>query len=146
MNLLSIDPAVSKKIAYALFLDDRLKCYDLVPEVGDIEDIISAVIDLNLVVTEDMYLGKNFDTVKKLCYAVGEIIHVCKLYSIEYRLIAPVEWKSHHGLLKKPAGLEEKLQFEIIRQYTGEEITDVDIRAAVLIGMCHIEQARMGAV
>lgn len=145
MNLLSIDPAVSKDIAYALFLDDQLKSYDLVSEIEDVEGVIlTSMFDIELIVTEDMYCGPNFDTVKKLCYVVGEIRYLAKQYGIDCRLVAPVTWKSHHGLLKKPVGLEAKLQFEIIRQYTGETIDQEDIRVAVLLGMCVIEKARLG--
>ena len=146
MTILSIDPAISKKIAYALFVDEQLNDYGTADQIYEIDDVINTALDIDLVVTEDMYLGKNVQTLKQLCYVVGGILYLCQIYDIEYRLIAPVTWKSHHGLLKKPAELEEKLQIEIIRQTTGKEITDVDIRAAILIGLCHIEQARMGAI
>ncbi len=142
MTILSIDPAVSKKIAYALFVDEQLQCYNAVDRIYEIDDVINTALDIDLIVTEDMYLGKNVQTLKQLCYVVGGILYLCQIYDIEYRLIAPVTWKSHHGLLKKPAELEEKLQIEIVRQETGKEITDVDIRAAILIGMCQIEKAR----
>ena len=142
MTILSIDPAVSKKIAYALFVDEQLQYYGAVDQIYEIDDVINTALDIDLVVTEDMYLGKNVQTLKQLCYVVGGILYLCQIYDIEYRLIAPVTWKSHHGLLKKSAKLEEKLEIEIIRQATGEEITDVDIRAAILIGLCQIEKAR----
>jgi len=142
MTILSIDPAVSKKIAYAMFVDEQLQGYNKVDHISEIDDVINTALDIDLVVTEDMYLGNNVRTLKQLEREVGKIIYLCEIYEIEYRLIAPVTWKSHHGLLKKPKELEEKLQIEIIRQETGEEITDVDIRAAILIGLCQIEKAR----
>lgn len=142
MTILSIDLAVSKKIAYALFVEDQLNYYGTADHIYEIDDVINTALDIDLVVTEDMYLGKNVQTLKELCYVVGGILYLCEIYEIEYRLIAPATWKSHHGLLKKPAELEERLQIEIVRQATGEEITDVDIRAAILIGLCQIEKAR----
>ena len=156
MNIISIDPAVSKKIAYAVFLEDRLRFYDLVDEVIDVKDVLASGLDLEIVVTEDMYNGPDFSVVKRLCYTVGEIRILAHMYGLECRLIPPWAWKKHHGILiKKPAAreahkaakaFEDKVQFEIIKQYTGKEIQDEDLRAAVLIGMCYIEKARMGAV
>ena len=142
MNILSIDLAVAKPTAYALFLDDKLSCFDKVPGITDIEDLVMMIVDLDLIVTEDMYLGMNVSVLKKLCYEVGKIIYVAESHQVKYRLIRPLDWKRHHGLLQKKPEYETLLQKQIIKNTTGQDIEDEDIRAAVLIGLCDIEERR----
>jgi len=104
MNIISIDPAVSKKIAYAVFLEDRLDHYQLADSVEDVQEAMLLLPRLDLVVTEDMYNGPNFNVVKQLCYAVGEIRSLAKRFNLDCRLIPPVIWKKHHGILIKKSG------------------------------------------
>ena len=142
MNILSIDVAVSKDIAYAGFNDNKLEYFGKIKEITQLPGII-VYKRLDAIVMEDMYLGKNVDTLKKLCYVVGKILFICEMNHTKYRLIAPVTWQSHHGLLKKPAGLRRKIEDTIIATVTNEKIEDDDIRAAILMGLCHIEQMKV---
>jgi Holliday junction resolvasome RuvABC endonuclease subunit len=141
MVILSIDPAVSKKIAYALFKDGALKLYGKVDRVQDLTMLFNYHPDL--IVTEKMYLGKNAKTYGQLSEEVGKIKILCEIYDIPYRLIPPATWKAHHGLLKKPAKYAKILKDKIIETVIGLVPRDPDVRSAILIGMCHIEQARM---
>ena len=144
MTVLAIDPAVSKKIAYALLKDGTLKLYGKVEKVQDLTMLFNYHPDL--VVTEKMYLSKNARTYGQLSEEVGKIKLLCEIYDIRYRLIPPVTWKAHHGLLKKTAEFVKLIEDKIIEIVTKDKITDPDIRSAVLIGICHIEQARMEVV
>lgn len=145
MNILSIDPAAAKDTACAFFLDDKLAYYELVPDMGGVDDLIYCCEqELDLIVTEDMYLGQNVKTLKELCYAVGKIMYLAEIHMIDCKLIRPVDWKAHHGLCKMRPTMEEYLQNQIIRQTCGEEVQDPDLRAAILIGLCYIEKARLG--
>ncbi len=144
MNLLSIDVAITKPTAYALYLDDKLSCFDKVPGIDDIEHIAAMITDLDLIVTEDMYYKKNIDTLKKLCYEIGKIIYIADLHQIKYRLIRPVDWQIHHGLALKNNICISILQKQIILNTTGFEIEDNDIQSAILIGLYVIERARLG--
>ncbi len=144
MNLLSIDLAVTKPTAYALFLNDKLSCFDKVSSVNDIEDIATMIIDLDLIVTEDMYHKQNIDTLKKLCYEVGKVIYIADLHQIKYRLVRPTDWQTHHGLTLKNNTYISALQKQIILNTTGQEIEDDDIQSTVLIGLYVIERARLG--
>ena len=144
MTVLAIDPAVSKHVAYALFKDGCLKLYGKVDRVQDLTMLFNYHPDL--VVTEEMYLGKNAKTYGQLSEEVGKIKLLCEIYDIQYRLIPPVTWKAHHGLLKKSAEFAKVIEDKVIETVTRDKITDTDIRSAVLIGICHIEQARMEAV
>jgi len=143
MNILSIDVAVSKDIAYAVFNDSKLSFFGKIKNLTELAAGIVTFIRLDAVVTEDMYLGKNVAVLKKLCYIVGGIMYICNMLNTECHLIAPITWQSHHGLLKKPAGLRRKIEDTIIATVTDETIEDDDIRAAILMGLCHIEQMKV---
>ena len=142
MNILSIDVAVSKDIAYAVISDNKLENFGKVKKIIELVKIATDT-RLDAIITEDMYLGKNVNVFKRLCYIVGEVLLFCEICHTECRLIAPVTWQSHHGLLKKPAGLRRKIEDEILKTVTNETIEDDDIRAAILMGLCHIEQMKI---
>jgi Holliday junction resolvasome RuvABC endonuclease subunit len=139
---LAIDPAFSKQTAYALFNNSTLKLYGKVKRVQDLTMLFNYHPDL--IVTEKMYLGKNAKTYGQLSEEVGKIKLLCEIYDIPYRLIPPATWKAHHGLLKQPAQFAKVIEDKILENVTSSKIKDPDIRSAILIGMCHIEQARMG--
>jgi len=144
MTVLAIDPAYSKAYAYALFSGEKLVFAGKDEYLGTIVNILHKWRP-DIVVTEDMYLGKNVDTLKKLCYAVGKIMYVCEQMEVPYRLISPKGWTLHHGLRGiKNRDMRKQLEDKIIETVSGEVPRDPDIRSAILIGMCHIEQARMG--
>ena len=144
MNILSIDVAITKPTAYALFLDDKISCFDKVDGIPEIEDIVSMIVDLDMIVTEDMYHKKNIDTLKKLCYEVGKVIYIAGLHHIKYRLVRPADWQTHHGLTLKNNTYISTLQKQIIQNTTGAEVDDEDEQAAILIGLYVIERARLG--
>jgi Holliday junction resolvasome RuvABC endonuclease subunit len=140
MVILSIDPAVSKKIAYALFKDGDLKLYGKFDKVQDLAMLFNHNIDL--VVTEEMYLGENPKTFGQLSKIVGKIELLCDLYNIKCREIVPATWKAHHGLINKPKDFVQKLEDKIIETLTDKKIDDQDIKDAILLGLCHIEQQK----
>jgi len=142
MVTLAIDPAVSKQTAYALFRDGALTLYGKVDRVQDLTMLFNYHPDL--VVTEEMYLWKNAKTYGQLSEELGKIKLLCEINNIRYRLISPATWKAHHGLLKKPAKYAKILEDKIIETVIGLVPRDPDIRSAILIGMCHIEQTKMG--
>ena len=142
MNILSIDVAVSKDIAYVSFHDNKLGLCGKAGTIMELSVIFSSK-RFDIIVMEDMYIGKNVNTLKKLCYVVGGIMLICDMHYTEYRLINPATWQSHHGLLKKPAGLRRKIEDEIIATVTYRKIEDDDVRAAILMGLCHIEQMKV---
>ena len=144
MTVLAIDPAVSKQVAYALFKNGALKLYGKVDRVQDLTMLFNYHPDL--VVTEKMYLSKNARTYGQLSEEVGKIKLLCEIYDIRYRLIYSTTWKAHHGLLKKPAAFAKVIEDKVIETVTRDKITDPDIRSAVLIGICHIEQVMMKVV
>lgn len=151
MNILSIDVAVTKPTAYALYRDDKLSCYDKVSGIPEIEefitecqDITTACRDIDLILAEDMYCGVNFLTIKKLCYEIGKLIYVADKHKIEYRLIRPVDWMSHHGLTNKNPEYVKDIQKLIIWNETDVKTDDDDVQAAILIGLYVIERVRMG--
>jgi Holliday junction resolvasome RuvABC endonuclease subunit len=145
MVTLAIDPAYSKAFAYALFQTKDLLLHGKERDLRNIVNIIT-IHRPDIIVTEDMYLGKNVDTLKKLCYSVGKIMYVCEGLGIPLRLISPGVWMAHHGL-KNPSSRSLLRQYEdkIIETVTDEVPRDPDIRSAILIGMCHIEQTRIEA-
>ncbi len=143
MNTLSIDVAITKPTAYALFLDDKLSFYEKVPELIDINALILSRPYIDLIVTEDMYHRKNIDTLKKLCYEVGKVIYIADLHKIKYRLVRPIDWQTHHGLTLKNNIYISTLQKQIIFNTTGAEVDDDDIQSAILIGLYVIERARL---
>ena len=143
MNILSIDVAITKPTAYAKFYGDRLTGYAKIKGILAIESIIT-VNSFDLIVTEDMYLGMNVDTLKKLCYEVGKVIYIADLHNIKYKLVGPHNWEAHHGLLKKKYEYITILKKQIILNETGIETDDVDIQSAILMGLYVIERNRFG--
>ena len=144
MTVVAIDPAYSKAFAYAIFRNNKLMFFGK-------DEYLSTIVNIlvkrrpDIVVTEDMYLGKSVDTLKKLCYAVGKIMYICEKIGTPYRLISPREWTLHHGLRGiKSRDLRRQLEDKIIETVMDHAPRDEDIRSAILIGMCHIEQTKMG--
>ena len=144
MNILSIDVAITKPTACALFRNGKLSFCDKVRGIHEIEEIITAFRDIELIVTENMYHNKNIETLKKLCYEVGKVIYIADLHKIKYRLVRPVDWQTHHGLTLKNNTYISKLQKQIIQNTTGVDTDDEDEQAAILIGLYVIERARLG--
>ncbi len=143
MNILSIDVAITKPTAFATFYKDYLERHGKIDNIMGIERILAAH-DIDLIITEDMYLGMNVDTLKKLCYEVGKVIYIADLHKIKYRLVRPVDWQAHHGLTLKNNIYISKLQRQIIFNTTGMKTDDEDEQAAILIGLYVIERARLG--
>ena len=143
MNLLSIDVAIKKPTAYALFKNDNLKYYDKTDGIIPIEGIV-LISSLDLIVTEDMYHKNNIDILKKLCYEVGKVIYIANIHNVKYRLIRPVDWQTHHGLTLKNNTYISTLQKKIILNTTGFEIEDDEIQSAILVELYVIERARLG--
>jgi len=144
MNVLTIDVAITKPTAYALFLNDELSFYEKVPSIIEVGNLILARPYIDLIITEDMYLGMNVETLKKLCYEVGKVIYIADLHNIKYILIGPHNWEAHHGLLKKKYEYFKTLKKQIILNETGVETDDVDIQSAILMGLYVIERMRLG--
>ena len=143
MNILSIDVAITKPTAYALFKDNKLVGFEKSEGIKDM-DYYLYTHKIDLIVTEDMYHSKNIDTLKKLCYEVGKVIYIADLHNIKYRLVRPVDWQEHHGLTLKNNTYIPKLQKQIIFNTTGMKTDDEDEQAAILIGLYVIERARLG--
>ncbi len=143
MNILSIDVAITKPTAYSVFKDSKLVWHG---KIGSVLEISQSFLigDINLIVTEDMYHGKNIDILKKLCYEVGKVIYIADLHQIKYRLVRPADWQTHHGLTLKNNTYISTLQKQIIYNTTGAEVDDEDEQAAILIGLYVIERARLG--
>ncbi len=144
MNILSIDVAITKPTAYAMFKDNRLVYFEKSDNNNNEVENYLLINNIDLIVTEDMYHNKNIDTLKKLCYEVGKVIYIADLHKIKYRLVRPVDWQAHHGLTLKNNIYISKLQRQIIYNTTGMETDDDDIQSAILIGLYVIERARLG--
>lgn len=152
MTILSIDPAFSKPMAYAVF-NEQGKCfnYDTIEklDLSSVLDCKLVVPDISIIVTENpypcgrirQYSSKGYsETFKKLCFAVGMIIQFANSIGAEYRLIRPVDWKRYWSLTKKtPADLQKRIREEI----TGVD-DDEDIQDAILIGKYYIEYVMVG--
>ncbi len=143
MNVLSIDVAITKPTAYAVFNNKELMRHGKIDSVKEISQSF-LIGNIDLIVTEDMYHNKNIGTLKKLCYEVGKVIYIADLHNIKYCLIRPIDWQVHHGLTLKNNIYISKLQKQIISNTTGVETDDEDEQAAILIGLYVIERARLG--
>ena len=143
MNILSIDVAITKPTAYALFINNELKYHEKSEGLKEMEHYF-LIHNVDLIVTEDMYHNKNIGTLKKLCYEVGKVIYIAELHKIKYCLVRPIDWQVHHGLTLKNNIYISKLQKQIISNITGVETDDEDEQAAILIGLYVIERTRLG--
>jgi hypothetical protein len=66
------------------------------------------------------------------------------MYAVPFRKIPPKDWTLHHGLKGiKNRDMRKLLEDKIIERMTDEVPRDPDMRSAILIGMCHIEQSRL---
>jgi hypothetical protein len=97
MVVLSIEPAWSKKMAYALFQNKKLVYYD---QRESLSELHISDVSIDFVIAEDPYLcenvrkyfvGKRVQTFKILCFAVGKIIYLAETLGAEYKLIRTVD-------------------------------------------------------
>ena len=133
MRLLSIDIAVAKKTAYALWKDGKLEYYDSIERIEDLDKIIPIA---DMVICEEPYHQMNIRTYGDLCKEVGKISALCTIYERPFETIRPVDWKRWLKVgSRTPEIIKNEIKRGIINEL-GYVVSDMssDEQDAVLLG------------
>ena len=138
MKLLAIDPAYAKPYGFSFWVDGRLVEKGLFGSMDIASDLVSGA---DFVVIEDQYNRFNYKVSKGLSLAAGKILGLCEYFNVDYQIINIAKWQNYFNLYKSIQGMKGQkrkiakvdLTIEKARQY-DEDINDVDIASAVLIG------------
>jgi Holliday junction resolvasome RuvABC endonuclease subunit len=84
------------------------------------------------IVMEDIQYQNNYQTYKKLAMLLGVLTVAAKSAKIDYRIIAPVQWRSHYQITGKRDDIKAKAVKLVNTMYNINVIDDV--AEAILIG------------
>lgn len=133
MRILGIDPASAKPLGYALVSNNQrltVECSGLCSYM-DLPDIIKET-KPDLVVIEDQYMFKNYNTSKKLAWSAGKIMGICLIMRVPNTIMNVAHWKAH---MKAQKGTHIQKCKEIYKQ----EYQD-DVSSAILIATCYLDE------
>jgi len=137
--IIGIDPSQAKGQAYAIWNDTRIV------ECGKFHTIhkwvqIITTYKPEFTYIEDQFLGRNYNSVKKLTLQVGKMVGFLEYKNLQYKIINVATWQSRVGLLDYAIG--EKSQ-KIRKKMRAEKSIDManrfvntdddDVACAVLI-------------
>ena len=134
VRVLGIDPATTKPLGMALvsMVDDVyvVEHSGLFPYVCVRDFLIKTKPDM--VVIEDQYMFKNFNTSKKLIQCVGRIMGLCGTMRIPHTVMNVAHWKSY---MKAQHGTHVDRCKQIFNN-----IYQDDIASAILIATCYLDE------
>lgn len=134
MRILGIDPATAKPLGIALVSNDESRLtveYSGLCSYMDIPEFLKEL-QPDLVVIEDQYMFKNYNTAKKLAWSAGKIMGICGMMKVPHTVMNVAHWKSH---MKAQKGTH----IERCKQIFGEEYQD-DVASAILIATCYLDE------
>jgi Holliday junction resolvasome RuvABC endonuclease subunit len=81
---------------------------------------------------EDIQYQNNYQTYKKLAMLLGVLTVAAKRAKLDYRIIAPVQWRSHYQITGKRDDVKRKA-VQLVKTMYNIDVID-DIAEAILIG------------
>lgn len=133
MIVLGIDPAVSKPLGYGLVsFEDRL----VFRQGGlcscmDIPDLLKTY-KPDLVVVEDQYFFRNYNTAKKLSWSTGKVLGICAICRVPNTVMNVAHWKK---IMKS----DKDQHVERCKILFGVDLPD-DVASAVLIASAYLTE------
>ena len=139
MRILGVDPATFKPLGIALVSNgERLTVeYSGLCSYLDIPDIIKKCRP-DLVVIEDQYMSRNYNTAKKLSWSAGKIMGICAIMRVPNCTMNVAHWKK----IMKAQKTDKKDNTAHIRRCAeifGQEYHD-DVSSAILIASAYLTE------
>lgn len=139
VRLLSIDQS-TRASGWAVFYDNELvdcgvftqKSSNTIERIYNMKEEVNSIIDkhnINMVVVEDIFLGKSLNLYKVLSFLLGVLCVLFYEKRIPYEIIRAVEWKSYHKILRGDRNIQKMLS----KKKIGADSDDLS--DALLLGM-----------
>lgn len=130
MRIVSVDPASAKPLGVALLDEHGLVSAGLFSykELYIFLDHMRP----DMVVVEDQYMFKNYNTAKQLSWSTGKVMGICEVLGLPYQEMNVAHWKS---VVKAQKGMHVQRCEEIL----GIQFQD-DVASAILIGLCYLTE------
>lgn len=123
MKVLGVDPHITKPYGYALMEDDILITFGESSLVNIWDNL--HMWDVDLVVVEDQYMAKNYNTAKRLSWSAGKVMGLCEVIGVRCVDVNVATWKSK---MKAQKGIH----VERVQEIFGKKVSD-DEASAILI-------------
>lgn len=141
-RILALDNA-TEKMGISIYDNGKLVYYQLLTFSGNFDSRIAKIFEVvtnvmimnwkpDYIVMEDIQYQNNYQTYKKLAMLLGVLTVAAKTAKIDYRVIAPVQWRSHYQITGKRDEIKAKAVKLVNTMYNINVIDDV--AEAILIG------------
>lgn len=141
-RILALDNA-TEKMGLSIYDNGKLVYYHLLVFSGNFDSRLSKIFEVvtkvmieswqpDYIVMEDIQYQNNYQTYKKLAMLLGVLTVAAKSAKIDYRIIPPVQWRSHYQISGKRDEIKAKAVKLVNTMYNINVIDD--IAEAILIG------------
>ena len=141
-RILALDNA-TEKMGLSIYDNGKLVYYHLLVFSGNFDSRITKIFEVvtkvmiegwkpDYIVMEDIQYQNNYQTYKKLAMLLGVLTVAAKSAKLDYRIIAPVQWRSHYQISGKREDIKAKAVKLVNTMYNIDVIDDV--AEAILIG------------
>jgi Holliday junction resolvasome RuvABC endonuclease subunit len=141
-RILALDNA-TEKMGLSIYDNGKLVYYHLLTFSGNFDSRITKIFEVatkvmianwqpDYIVMEDIQYQNNYQTYKKLAMLLGVLTVAAKSSKIDYRIIAPVQWRSHYQISGKREDIKAKA-VKLVKTMYNIDVID-DIAEAILIG------------
>ena len=90
-------------------------------------------INPDAVFVEAQWMSRNPDTMKKLAYIVGAIMHICIELNSGFNSTLPSQWRKELGIKGKNRQEDKELAVQYVKEHYGKEVND-DEAEGICIG------------
>jgi Holliday junction resolvasome RuvABC endonuclease subunit len=133
----------TEKMGLSIYDNGKLVYYHLLVFSGNFDSRITKIFEVvtkvmiegwkpDFIVMEDIQYQNNYQTYKKLAMLLGVLTVAAKSAKLDYRIIAPVQWRSHYQISGKRDDIKTKAVKLVNTMYNIDVIDDV--AEAILIG------------
>jgi Holliday junction resolvasome RuvABC endonuclease subunit len=141
-RILALDNA-TEKLGLSIYDNGKLVYYTLLTFSGNFDFRITKIFEIvndvminnwkpDYIVMEDIQYQNNYQTYKKLAMLLGVLTVAAKRAKLDYRIIAPVQWRSHYQITGKRDDIKRKA-VQLVKTMYNIDVID-DIAEAILIG------------
>jgi len=141
-RILALDNA-TEKMGLSIYDNGKLVYYHLLSFSGNFDSRITKIFEVvtkvmienwkpDYIVMEDIQYQNNYQTYKKLAMLLGVLTVAAKSAKLDYRIIAPVQWRSHYQISGKREDIKAKA-VKLVKTMYNIDVID-DIAEAILIG------------
>jgi Holliday junction resolvasome RuvABC endonuclease subunit len=137
-NILCLDMA-TQKTGWAIFTEGKIQGYGLIQAKNkDVRqrmfDIMTQIEnltdDIDIVIVEDTYMGRNASTYGTLSEMRGMLLYLCMALEVEFATVQPSTWKSYYKMTRLDRAGQKQLTKTFFKEKTGEEPATDDVSDA----------------